>query len=96
MAETILKVSGIVMACLTVALIGLAVAWRKKYPSSGVGAKIGKVVVSLLLVAACAASFVGVAFSNLINQYFMTLDLNDPSIQSVRAASTETDRKSVG
>lgn len=90
MAETILKVSGIVMACLTVALIGLAVAWRKKYPSSGVGAKIGKVVVSLLLVAACAASFVGVAFSNLINQYFMTLDLNDPSIQSVRAASTET------
>lgn len=84
-----MKASGVIMVCLTVALIGLAIAWRKKYPSTGTGAKIGKVVVSLLLVVACIASFVGMAFSNLINQYFMTLDLNDPGIQSVRTASTE-------
>ena len=93
MAESILKISGIVMVCLTVALIGLAFAWRKKYPSGGAASKIGKAAVSLLLVVACAASFVGLSFSNLINQYFMTIDLNDPGIQSVRTASTETSKK---
>lgn len=90
MADIILKASGVIMVCMTVVLIALAVVWRKKYPSKSMGAKIGKVAVSLLLVVACIASFAGMAFSNLINQYFMTLDLNDPGIQSVRTASTQT------
>lgn len=90
MADSILKVSGIIMVCLTVALIILAVVRRNKYPSAGAGAKVGKIVVSLLLVVACIANFVGMSFSNLIGQYFMTLNLDDPGIQRVRTASTQT------
>lgn len=90
MADSILKVSGIIMVCLTVALIVLAVVRRKKYPSAGAGAKVGKVVVSLLLLVACAANFVGMSFSNLIGQYFTTLNLDDPEVQNVRTASTQT------
>lgn len=89
MADSILKVSGIITVCLTVVVIALAIVRRKKFPSAGTGAKIGKVAVSLLLIVACVANFAGMAFSNLIGQYFVTLDLNDPDIKSVRAASTE-------
>lgn len=50
----------------------------------------GRVVFSLLPAVVCVANFVALNFTNLITQYFTTLDLEDPNVQSVRAESTST------
>ncbi len=89
MAEKILMISGVVMAFLTIAFIAYCVTKRKEIAAnSSIGKKIGRFVLSLLLIVVTVGDFVAMNFTNLINQYFTSIDLNDSNIQKVREAST--------
>lgn len=89
MGKTILLVTAIVMVCLSVALFILCFVKRRSIPSGKGLRKVGRIVLSFLLVVTCVANFVALNFTTLISQYFTTLDLDDPGIQEVRANSTE-------
>lgn len=90
MAQKILLTTAIIMAVITVAFFLFCFWKRKNLSPGGKLKKVGRVVISLLLVAACTLNFVALNFMNLITQYFTTIDLNDTNIQSVRAESTST------
>ncbi len=94
MAGKILLAIAVVMLVLTIGFMLLCFV-KRKYVLSGGGKfkKAGKVFVGLLLIVACAANFVGLKFTNLITQYFATIDLDDANIQSVRAESISTAKK---
>lgn len=89
MAKTILMGSTIAMILLTVAFLVLCVVKRKSLPSANKLRKVGRVVLCLLLVVTCVANAVGLYFTNVITQYFATIDLNDANIQAVRQTSTD-------
>lgn len=91
MAGKILLVTAIIMAVLTVGFLGFCI-WRRKEikQNSSKLKNVGRVVLSLLLVVVCIANFVALNFTNLITQYFTSLDLDDPGVQSVRDESTST------
>lgn len=94
MAENILLAAGVITLVLTIGFFIICFVKRKDlFSCGGKLKKIGSAVLSLLLIAACAANFVGLRFMNLITQYFTTIDLNDANIQSVRAESTSTAKK---
>lgn len=91
MAEKILFVTAVVMLLLTIGFLVFCIIKRKQILSTGGKLRnVGRVVVSLLLVVTCSANFAGLKFTNLITQYFATIDLNDATIKSVRAESTAT------
>ena len=91
MAEKILLVTAIIMTVITVGFF-IFCFWKRKEIKKQKGKlrNVGRVIASLLLVVACIVNFVGLQFTNLITQYFNTIDLNDNNIQSVRAESTAT------
>lgn len=91
MAEKILLISGIVTAILTVLFFAVCI-WKRKEIAKNLSKarKVGTVILSIILIILTAANFVGLQFTNLINQYFTSIDLNDANIQKVRNDSTET------
>lgn len=94
MAEKILLAIAAVMLILTVGFVILCFVKRKNVKADGGKLKkAGRAFVGLLLIVTCAANFVGLKFTNLITQYFATIDLNDADIQSVRAESTAAAKK---
>ncbi len=89
MAERILMISGVAMAFLTIAFFVYCVVKRKEIAAnSSIGKKVGRVVLSILLIVVTVANFVAMNFTNLINQYFTSIDLKDSNVQKVREAST--------
>lgn len=91
MAEKILTVSGVVMVILTVIFFALCIWKRKEVAKNTTKRKTAaRVIVSILLVITTSLNFVALNFTNLINQYFTTIDLQDSNIQKVRNDSTET------
>ncbi len=91
MAEKILLVTAIIMTVITAGFFIFCFMKREKIKKqSGKLRNVGRVIASLLLVVVCIVNFVGLRFSNLITQYFNTIDLNDSNIQSVREESTAT------
>lgn len=91
MAEKILFASGVGMIVLTVVFFAVCI-WKRKEiaKNSSVGKKVGRIILSILLVITTVSNFVALNFTNLINQYFATIDLEDGDIQEVRNNSTET------
>lgn len=91
MAEKILLISGIVTAILTVLFFAVCI-WKRKEIAKNLSKarKVGTVILSIILIIVTAANFVGLQFTNLINQYFTSIDLNGANIQKVRNDSTET------
>lgn len=91
MARTILQAAVIIMAILTIAVIVYYLMQKKKaaFPPTK-GGRIARIIISILLVITCAANFAALHFTNVINQYFTALDLNDPAVQEVRTNSTQT------
>ncbi|MBO6127500.1 MAG: glycoside hydrolase family 3 C-terminal domain-containing protein [Pseudobutyrivibrio sp.] len=91
MAEKILLISGIIMVILTVLFITFCILKRKDIDvNSTVGKKLGRIILSVLLIVVTCGNFVAMRYTNLINQYFTTIDLNDSAIQKVREESTKT------
>lgn len=91
MGEKFLFITAIIMAILVLGFF-LFCFWKRKVilHNSSKLKKVGSVVLCLFLVIVCAANFVALNFTNLITQYFTTLDLDDSNIQKVRAESTST------
>ena len=71
MAEKILLISGIVTAILTVLFFAVCI-WKRKEIAKNLSKarKVGTVILSIILIIATTANFVGLQFTNLINQYF--------------------------
>lgn len=94
MAEKILFASAVIMLILTAGFFILCFLKKNHIISNGGKLKnTARVIVSLLLIVTCIANFAALKFTNLITQYFTTIDLNDADIQSVRAESTSTAKK---
>ena len=66
MAGNIVLVTSIVMVCLTVAFFVLCIVKKKAIATNSKPRKIGRVVLSLLLVVTCVANFVALRFTNVI------------------------------
>ena len=92
MEKTIVMSATIASSVCFVAIIVLLVVRAKRngtYRGKKLAAKIGTVFLSLFLAVMVVCNFVVYRFSNVINQYFSTIDLDDPDVQEVRNAGLE-------
>ncbi len=91
MAGKIIFGTEIAMIVLSIASIIAVILLGRKNPGVKSKAKtIGTVIVSILLVVTSIANVAANRFVTVIDQYFTTLDLDDPDVQSARQKSTET------
>ncbi len=90
MASKIILYTEIAMIVLAIASIIAVIFLGKKNPGKKSKAKtIGTVIVSLLLIVTSIANVAANKFVNVIDQYFTTLNLDDPDVQNVRKNSTD-------
>lgn len=92
MEKTIVMSATIASSVCFIAIIVLLVVRAKRngtYRGKKLAAKIGTVFLSLFLAVMVVCNFVVYRFSNVINQYFSTIDLDDPDVQEVRNAGLE-------